>query len=267
VEARVGIGEALAEARGQAGLTVNEVSQRTRIRETIIWGIEGDDFSACGGDYYVRANIRSIAEAVGADPGPLIHEYDEVHRAPGAQPEVSLDELFTPVQVSGRRRLGWTPVLGLALVMMIGSVGYVVLSGSPPAATIPSAAADHEVTHAGRSRTSDHPATVAPTVRHTARARTTGPAATVGAYVAAINGHDYARAWSLGGRNTGRSYPSFVSGFSATARDTLTIVSVSGDVVAARLTAQQTDGTVSTYQGTYTVDRSVIVGFDVRQVG
>ena len=95
----------------------------------------------------------------------------------------------------------------------------------------------------------------------------TGPAATVRAYVAAINGHDYARAWRLGGRNTGRSYPSFVSGFSTTVRDTPTIVSVSGDVVTARLTAQQTDGTVDTYQGTYTVDSGVIIGFDVLQVG
>ena len=53
------IGETLAEARGQAGLTVAEVSQRTRIRETIIRGIERDDYSACGGDFYARGNIRS----------------------------------------------------------------------------------------------------------------------------------------------------------------------------------------------------------------
>lgn len=264
----MGIGEALAEARGQAGLTVTEVSQQTRIGETTIRGIEGDDYSACGGDFYVRANIRSIAEAVGADPEPLIREYDEVRRAPGTLPAGSLDELFTPVQISGRRRLGWTPLLGVTLVIVIGSLGYVFLSGSPHAASIPSAAADHEVTHAGRSRTPDHPATVAPTVRPTVPARTlTGPAATVRAYVAAINGHDYARAWTLGGRNTGWSYPSFVSGFSTTARDTLTIESVSGDVVTARLTAQQTDGTVSTYEGTYTVDSGVIIGFDVLQVG
>ena len=264
----MGIGDALAEARGQAGLTVTEVSQRTRIGETTIRGIEGDDYSACGGDFNVRANIRSIAEAVGADPEPLIREYDGVRRAPGTQSAVSLDELFTPVQISGRRRLGWTPVLGLALVLIIGSAGYALLSGSPHAASIPSAAADHEATHAARSRTPDHPATVAPTVRATVPAQAlTGPAATVRAYVAAINGHDYARAWILGGRNTGWSYPSFVSGFSTTARDTLTIESVSGDVVTARLTAQQTDGTVNTYQGTYTVDSGVIVGFDVLQVG
>ena len=96
---------------------------------------------------------------------------------------------------------------------------------------------------------------------------TYGPATTVRAYVAAINAHDYARAWRLGGRNTGQSYPSFVSGFSTTAWDTLTIVSVSGDVVTARLTSQQTDGTVHTYQGTYTVDSGVIIAFDVHQVG
>ena len=100
-----------------------------------------------------------------------------------------------------------------------------------------------------------------------ATSQLTGPAATVGAYVAAINGHDYALAWWLGGRNTGMSYPSFVSGFSTTVRDSLTIMSVSGDVVTARLTAQQIDGSVDTYEGTYTVDDGVIIGFHVRQVG
>jgi hypothetical protein len=159
-------------------------------------------------------------------------------------------------------------VLALALVIMLGIAGYVFLSGPPHAAGTPSAAASHEVTHAATSTTPGHPATVAPTPRPTVPARTpTGPAATVRAYIAAINGHDYARAWSLGGRNTSGSYAGFVSGFGTTARDTLTILSVSADVVTARLTAQQTDGTVNTYQGTYTVDHGVIVGADVVQVG
>jgi hypothetical protein len=100
-----------------------------------------------------------------------------------------------------------------------------------------------------------------------ATSQLTGPAATVGAYVTAINGHDYALAWWLGGRNTGLSYPSFVSGFSTTVRDSLTIMSVSGDVVTALLTAQQIDGSIDTYEGTYTVDDGVIIGFHVRQVG
>jgi hypothetical protein len=91
-------------------------------------------------------------------------------------------------------------------------------------------------------------------------------AATVRAYYAAINNHRYARAWRLGGRNIGETYRAFVTGFSTTAHDTVTIQSVSGDVVTAQLVAQQTDGTVKTYQGSYTVEGGVITRFRVRQV-
>ena len=77
------IGESLAEARGQAGLSVTQVSQLTRIRESIIRDIEQDDFSQCGGDFYARGHIRSIAGAVGTDPVPLIRAYDTEHGSPG----------------------------------------------------------------------------------------------------------------------------------------------------------------------------------------
>ena len=45
------IGETLAKARRSSGLTITQVSERTRVRETIIRGIEEDDYSACGGDF------------------------------------------------------------------------------------------------------------------------------------------------------------------------------------------------------------------------
>jgi transcriptional regulator with XRE-family HTH domain len=72
----VSIGGALAEARSEAGLSVTEVSERTRIRAAIIRDIERDDFAACGGDFYARGHIRAIAKVVGTDPVPLIAEYD-----------------------------------------------------------------------------------------------------------------------------------------------------------------------------------------------
>jgi hypothetical protein len=264
----VRVGEALVEARSRAGLSVAEVSQRTRIRETIIRAIESDDYSGCGGDFYARGNIRSIAKAVGADPEPMICEYDAAHRSPGVLSAVSLDELLTPARAPERRRLNWAAVLGLALLLALGFVGYTFLTHSPHAASAPPAAADHGVTHAGQvlALPDPKPARAAPALNPTAAQKAMRPVATVRAYVAAINGHHYARAWRLGGRNTGGSYPDFVSGFTGTANDTLTIVSVSGDVVTARLDARQTDGTVQTYQGTYTVHHGVITGFDVVQV-
>ncbi len=78
----MGIGGALAEARSEAGLTVDQVSERTRIRATIIRAIECDDYAACGGDFYARGHIRAIARVVGTDPAPLIEEYDVAHSPP-----------------------------------------------------------------------------------------------------------------------------------------------------------------------------------------
>ncbi len=98
------IGEALAGARRQADLTVAEVSERTRIRATIIRAIENDDYSACGGDFYARGHIRSIAKVVGTDPELLIHEYDTAHRAPGVYSTVSLEELLASAAEAPERR-------------------------------------------------------------------------------------------------------------------------------------------------------------------
>jgi len=129
----VSIGEALAGSRRQAGLTVSDVSQRTRIRETIITGIEDDDYSACGGDFYARGHIRSIARVVGVDPEPLIREYDTAQLGPEALEEG--DDITEPVPVVRTlRRPNWPAALGVALavalVVVLGFVAYHLLAGS-----------------------------------------------------------------------------------------------------------------------------------------
>src|SRR5438046_9819807 len=72
---------------------------------------------------------------------------------------------------------------------------------------------------------------------------------------------------AAGGRNTGSTYQSFVSGFATTAHDRVTIQFVSGNIVTPELTARRTDGTVDTYQGTYFVHHGVISRFNVHQIG
>jgi hypothetical protein len=94
-----------------------------------------------------------------------------------------------------------------------------------------------------------------------------GPAATVLAYFAAISSKAYAKAWRLGGSKLDTSYTSFVDGFANTVSDKAAILSVSGNVVTVRLVAQETDGTVKTYQGTYTVTGGAIASANVYQVG
>jgi cytoskeletal protein RodZ len=130
----VSIGEQLAQARRRAGLTVAEISQRTRIRETIIRGVEQDNYAGCGGDFYARGFIRAIARAVGIDPEPLIRDYDAAHRAPPAAEGADRYEQMTRVRLRGRRRLNVTAVLAFALAIAVALVCYqfISASGHPP---------------------------------------------------------------------------------------------------------------------------------------
>ncbi|MCY9782637.1 helix-turn-helix domain-containing protein [Nocardiopsis sp. EMB25] len=77
------IGQTLAAARVAAGLTVADLSTRTRIREQVLRGIEREDFLPCGGDFYARGHIRGICRALGLDPAPLLDEFDREHARPG----------------------------------------------------------------------------------------------------------------------------------------------------------------------------------------
>lgn len=115
------IGDALADGRRQAGFSITQVSQRTCIRETIIRGIERSDFSGCGGDFYARGHIRSIAGAVGVDPQPLVAEYDATMGAPRAISAADVFQPVTPVKLKERRRPNWTAALAAALAV-IGAV-------------------------------------------------------------------------------------------------------------------------------------------------
>lgn len=122
------IGDALAAGRRQAGMTVTQVGQRTCIRETIIRGIERDDFSGCGGDFYARGHIRSIAQAVNIDPEPLVAEYDATIGAPKAISAADVFQPVTPVRLKERRKPNWTAAMALALLAIAGVFAYVQFS-------------------------------------------------------------------------------------------------------------------------------------------
>ena len=61
---RPSVGRALQQARINAGLTVDDVSNATRVRLSIVHAIEAGAFVPCGGDVYARGHIRTLARAV-----------------------------------------------------------------------------------------------------------------------------------------------------------------------------------------------------------
>jgi transcriptional regulator with XRE-family HTH domain len=171
----VSIGAALAEARRRAGLSVSQVSRRTRIREAIIQAIERDDYSACGGDFYARGHIRALARAVGADPGPLIQQYDAAHRTTEEVTETVVLHPGAPAGAHGAAPAGahgrhrtrrqprgaWAAAVGLAAVAVLGSAAYYAAAGTKPAGPAASSRASSGAGHAAahhRTGTARHPA-------------------------------------------------------------------------------------------------------------
>jgi cytoskeletal protein RodZ len=140
--------DALAAARRQAGLSITQVSERTRVRATIIRGIERGDYSACGGDFYARGHIRSIARAIGADPEPFLRDYDAGHVPRQAITAADIFEPSAPIKFRERRRPRWTAVLALALALIAGLAVYRVLRPQHPPAAAARAAAVQARTHA-----------------------------------------------------------------------------------------------------------------------
>ena len=84
------IGPQLAAARERLRLSVDQLADRTRIRPHVIEAIEIDDFAPCGGDFYARGHLRTLARVLGVDVAPLLATYDDTLRRRADRPAPGL---------------------------------------------------------------------------------------------------------------------------------------------------------------------------------
>lgn len=70
------VGDAMAQARIAAGMSIDDLAGLTKIRPSILQAMEAGDFSGCGGDVYARGQIRSIAQLIGLDPDEAVARFD-----------------------------------------------------------------------------------------------------------------------------------------------------------------------------------------------
>ena len=122
------IGPELTAARTRLGLSVDDLAERTRIRPHVIESIEVDDFAPCGGDFYARGHLRTLARILGKDPEPLLAAFEERYAtAPVNARRIFEAELATGMTGSMRSTVGgpnWSLLVGvvLALVLVWGVV-------------------------------------------------------------------------------------------------------------------------------------------------
>jgi cytoskeleton protein RodZ len=127
------IGPELAAARNRVGLSVDELADRTRIRPHVIESIEVDDFTPCGGDFYARGHIRTLARVLGKDPVPMLAQFEARYAtAPVNARKVFEAELATGMHGSIRSTYGgpnWALLVGLVLTLVLVWSGARLFAG------------------------------------------------------------------------------------------------------------------------------------------
>lgn len=136
------IGPELAKARRRLGITVPDLAERTRVRAHVIEAIEVDDFGPCGGDFYARGHLRTLARVLGVDGAELVATYDERYaRTPVTPREVFQAELATgstsPLR-SSRGGPNWSVlVAALMAIVLAWSIARLVIDGPVDASVTP----------------------------------------------------------------------------------------------------------------------------------
>ncbi|MBI2243267.1 MAG: DUF4115 domain-containing protein [Nocardioides sp.] len=117
------VGPELAAARTRLSLTVDQLAERTRIRPHVIESIEVDDFAPCGGDFYARGHLRTLARVLGVDAAPLLAAYDERYAdAPIDARRVLQAELATGVDGPIRSTRGgpnWSVLVAAVMAIVL----------------------------------------------------------------------------------------------------------------------------------------------------
>jgi transcriptional regulator with XRE-family HTH domain len=69
------LGQLLKKARKERGITLDDLQETTKIRKRYLEAIEEGNYKVLPGNFYVRAFIRSYAEAVDLDPNEVLKLY------------------------------------------------------------------------------------------------------------------------------------------------------------------------------------------------
>lgn len=76
------LGARLRERREQRGIDLAAIAEQTKIKASLLQGLERDDVSQWPSGIYRRAYLRSYAQAIGLDPDPILREFVTVHPDP-----------------------------------------------------------------------------------------------------------------------------------------------------------------------------------------
>jgi cytoskeletal protein RodZ len=130
------LGATLKKTRESKGISLNRISEETRISTRFLAAIENEEFHLLPGGIFNRGFVRAYAERVGLDPNQAVAEYDRLMAV-----QVPAEEPIQPVS-NGKphRRLYTVAIGGLILVIIFfyiftREVSHTAQTASPLTAT------------------------------------------------------------------------------------------------------------------------------------
>lgn len=117
------LGHLLRERREAAGLTIDQISARTKIHRRHIEAIENAELEKLPGPVYTRAFLRHYAQVVGLDPEYVIEQYHSA--SAGLSSEEELGEGGARLEAS-RQGAGGRVVQWVLALVFLGVIGLVV---------------------------------------------------------------------------------------------------------------------------------------------
>ncbi|GIP33139.1 helix-turn-helix domain-containing protein [Paenibacillus sp. J2TS4] len=98
------LGQLLKKQRIEKGISLDDLQETTKIRKRYLEAIEEGNYKVLPGNFYVRAFIKTYAEAVGLDPNELLQLYRNV--LPATDPDTAVEQV-TRSRVATKTGDGW----------------------------------------------------------------------------------------------------------------------------------------------------------------
>ena len=130
------VGLRLKEVRKSAGLTIEQLSARTRIPASVIEDLERDNFSTCGGPTYARGHIRTIARVCGVGDTEILLAFESQTIPLSKSIRDLLNDTSATPAMKERKPLSWKALSGVAAgVFALALVGVGILSSGNNSST------------------------------------------------------------------------------------------------------------------------------------
>ncbi|MCL2525577.1 MAG: helix-turn-helix domain-containing protein [Coriobacteriia bacterium] len=115
------LGDMLIEARRSAGLTAQDVSQRTHIMQSAIDNLENDNLDAVPASGYARGYILSYCKICGVDPASFLAQFDRQsqgsRREPATRP--SYNPSLAPLPRKSEHEMNWRVIAVVVVVIAV----------------------------------------------------------------------------------------------------------------------------------------------------